>query len=472
MAGKAIRDRDVEYQRKEYDGKNNVLEAYGERVTAWTMYEDIFPDLDLRMPVIIANEDESRHIEKMTVRDAVEQAQGRNDMFLGGTSFYNEFVNKKTAKDIYCFIVDMDNVYAGILTEIFSSGWKDAHGKPMPRPTYIVNSGTGLHLYFVLKRPLPRYTRQGLQIDQLYRKLAATETTSWNFLEKSVQWFGQDFRIAGGCGKNGFENTVFRVGDPWDAAELARMLGLYKTEAWKVKDEKTGETKEFKFLYEGDPLPPMGDNKEEGQDDQGEKRHKKSYYRRTGYYLNRRAYESSVERCKSETHEGHRYMSMCALAALAWKCKISEEQLRHDLLSLLPYYNNSDVMRLVKPREIENAIKMYNSRAINTPKETLENWLGWQFKGSKRNGRKRWDHLHQEKFNDARGWPTIDNPCLTNRNNVLQYMRQNGELHGRPQGSGTKKQLVRDWRDAHPNGKKIECERDLHLSRHTVLKWW
>ena len=31
---------------------------------------------------------------------------------------------------------------------------------------------------------------------------------------------------------------------------------------------------------------------------------------------------------------------------------------------------------------------------------------------------------------------------------------------------------VVEWRQLHPDGKKIECERETGLSRHTVLKWW
>lgn len=56
-------------------------------------------------------------------------------------------------------------------------------------------------------------------------------------------------------------------------------------------------------------------------------------------------------------------------------------------------------------------------------------------------------------------------------------MKQKGksdwrEGNGRPKGSGTKEEQVKVWRLANPNGKKIECERELGLSRHTVLKWW
>lgn len=35
-----------------------------------------------------------------------------------------------------------------------------------------------------------------------------------------------------------------------------------------------------------------------------------------------------------------------------------------------------------------------------------------------------------------------------------------------------KAKIVEDWRNAHPDAKKIECERETGLSRHTILKWW
>ena len=40
--------------------------------------------------------------------------------------------------------------------------------------------------------------------------------------------------------------------------------------------------------------------------------------------------------------------------------------------------------------------------------------------------------------------------------------------NGRP----TSKYIVYEWRKKHPDGKKIDCERNTGLSRHTILKWW
>ena len=44
--------------------------------------------------------------------------------------------------------------------------------------------------------------------------------------------------------------------------------------------------------------------------------------------------------------------------------------------------------------------------------------------------------------------------------------------NGRPTGSGTAQSKVLLWRANHPTGKKIDCERETGLSRHTILKWW
>ena len=254
------------------------------------------------------------------------------------------------------------------------------------------------------------------------------ETTQRVYLRKSVQWFGQDFRMAGGNGKNGWENTVFKVGKKWSADELGKAVGLEKVH----------------FLHEGEAKPREKKPKD----------HKRTGKPRKGYYLNRAVYDTSVERCRKETHEGNRYMSMCALSVLAWKCKVPQDELEADLLSLIPTYNNGAV-RKVKKKEIYSAMKMYNERAIDTPKLRTQDWLGWEFKGAKRNGRKQETHLKL-----ARGQKAI--------------LKEIGEMNpeGRPKGSGTKAKTVREWRSAHPDGKKIDCYRETGISRPTIDRWW
>ena len=46
------------------------------------------------------------------------------------------------------------------------------------------------------------------------------------------------------------------------------------------------------------------------------------------------------------------------------------------------------------------------------------------------------------------------------------------ENNGRPKGSGTAQDKVKEWRMQHPNGKKADCIKDTELSKNTVYKWW
>ena len=46
------------------------------------------------------------------------------------------------------------------------------------------------------------------------------------------------------------------------------------------------------------------------------------------------------------------------------------------------------------------------------------------------------------------------------------------EGNGRPKGSGTKENQVKEWRKNNPDGKKAQCIRDTGLSKMTVYKWW
>ncbi len=39
-------------------------------------------------------------------------------------------------------------------------------------------------------------------------------------------------------------------------------------------------------------------------------------------------------------------------------------------------------------------------------------------------------------------------------------------------GRKPKADIVKEWRLAHPEGRKVDCIRDTGLSKPTVYKWW
>jgi len=247
------------------------------------------------------------------------------------------------------------------------------------------------------------------------------------YLVRQVQWFGQDFRIAGGLNKYDWTNTIFQVGSRWSAVELGNAVGL----------------KNVEFAQYGDPpKKPARATLPKGR-----------VLAREGWRTNRAFYDYTLRTCREKTKEGNRYMSMCALTVIAWKCNVPVDEVERDLLSLIPDYNKN-ATRKIKPREVKSALKMYNEKAMLTQRERLQDWIGWEYKPIKRNGRKREVHLR-----GARAIQQINDEA-----NGTNWREGNG----RPSAQAK----VAAWRLEHPDGRKIDCERATGLSRHTVLKWW
>ena len=71
---------------------------------------------------------------------------------------------------------------------------------------------------------------------------------------------------------------------------------------------------------------------------------------------------------------------------------------------------------------------------------------------NKRNGRKQSQHV---KIMNA----------------IREIEHPDGEWRNK-NGAPEKKEIVEEWQQLHPNGKKSECIKDTGLSKPTVYKWW
>lgn len=229
--------------------------------------------------------------------------------------------------------------------------------------------------------------------------------------------------MAGGMNKYNWKNTVFRVGNKWDIDELGKAVGLEDVHFVRYGEKRTKK--------------PTGE--------------KKPRAKRQGWRSNRAFYDYAVRECRAKTKEGNRYTSMCALSVIAWKCNVPQEELEKDLVALLPDYNKG-ATRQIKEKEVYSAMKMYNSKAMLTQRESLENWQGWEYKPIKRNGRKQEQHLQL-----ARGIRTLKG-----------QMGENVVGGGRP----NKEHIVREYQELHPNATKSDCIADTGLAYNTVRKYW
>lgn len=438
-----LKDEELEVIEQEYYKKNMILEQFGEWVDAETLYEDIYGDLEQVVPVVFIDEDEdTKHMVKMSVDEAIDQAVDRNDILLGGSTYFKNFVSKATAKDVHALIIDMDNVWAGVLQSAFQNDWNE-DDKELPKPTYIVNSGTGLHLYFLFDEPIPHYVCNSEKIDQLYRRLAVQQTTSRIYLQKQVQWFGQDFRMAGSLNKYNWRNEVFRVGEKWDIDRLAQAVGMEDTH----------------FVRYGEPRTRQLVKRERT----------KNRTKRKGWRCNQGFYDYTLERCRNETKEGNRYMSFCALTVIAWKCNVPISKVEQDLKGLIPKYNKGAKRQIIE-KEIEHALRMYNEKAMLTQRERLQDWIGWEYKPqtNRHYGKQVFKRKKSQEARDkglkntnleVRGWAVRD------------AMYPDGEWRNKD-GAPSKQEEVRAWRQLHPDGKPKDCMADTGISKNTVYRWW
>ena len=86
----------------------------------------------------------------------------------------------------------------------------------LPKATFIVNSGTGLHLYYVLEEPVPMYPQNQRYLKEL--KYSLTRQI-WNrytstIKEPQMQGIMQGFRVIGSGSKLGRDLpvTAYRFG--------------------------------------------------------------------------------------------------------------------------------------------------------------------------------------------------------------------------------------------------------------------
>lgn len=135
------------------------------------------------------------------------------------------------------------------------------------------------------------------------------------------------------------------------------------------------------------------------------------------------------------------------------KCGVPEQQVKKDALALIPEFTAIKPEDPFTKDDVRSAMDCYDDRYATFPIRDISKLSGIQIPRNKRNGRTQVAHcklmrLIRDEINGHKDtWMNKD---------------------GRPQ----KKEIVAAWREKNPSGRKIDCERETGLSRHTVLKWW
>ena len=381
--------------------------------------------------------DDLDNIEKMAMSD--------DFCLMSPISYAGKNRTSENARFMYAMAIDLDGVENIKQWDFFMKQIEDGHTMRsfvwgLPKPTYVISSGTGLHLYYVFENPLSLFPNIVKELEKIKKRLTwQAWTQGASSLHEKVQYESlfQGFRVVGTITKTGGRCRSFKVGNK----VTIDYLNYFVPEEYRVKDityfKSNITLDKAKRLYPEWYQRRVVENKPKNT-----------------WVCKRDLYDWWIRKLIAGANQGHRYWCIMTLATYAKKCDISREELENDAYGLIPLMNTKGDK--FTEDDVLHALEAYSDSYITYPIDTIVSRTGIPIEKNKRNGRKQKVHLER-----ARAVQAIDYP--------------NGEWregNGRPKGSTKAPQKVYEWRLDHPDGRKIDCERETGLSRPTVLKWW
>lgn len=433
------------------DFKQKYLEKYFEEVTSKEFYRSIFPEGELQKREVygdnkynaIAVELGQDKIRRYTITDDLdmidELLQSEHFIIVSPITYVGKSRNSDNARMMYALAIDLDGVNKEInIIDLFHQIEKVEH---LPRPTYTVISGGGLHLYYVFEQPIPLFKNIVQQLTNLKNDLTRK---IWNGyvtdLNDKVQYQSifQGFRLVGGVTKSGSRTKAYKTGEKVTVEYLNEFVFDIKNQ---VKQ----------FVYKSNLTLEQAKNK-----------FPEWYERRIieqkprGTWTCKRDLYEWWKRRLMEIQEGHRYYGVMCLAIYAKKCGIAEKELEEDAFGMVERLDllTSDEDNHFTREDVLAALELYNDNYITFPIDAISQLTELRIEKNKRNGRKLDQHIKMV--------------------NSLRVMRRDvlGENEYKNNGRPTAQDKVIKWKQEHPNGKKADCIRDTGLSKPTVYKWW
>ena len=396
----------------------------------------------------------------------------------GSNGAYRSQNGSRFVDEVCAFVLDIDGGAGQNLSFAVNEWWGDGLCRSgrvnAPAPTFIVCSGGGIHLYFVLEQPvayLKRWARELAEINNwLYSVFQAPYTEDMKdecgvLHEDAVFQLGeidrhgvvQPYRVVGSLSKpvrGAHVVSAWRVGETYDISDLAQMAGLEQT---------SFDVDEF------DMNNSLLSKERKLQKDRvgGKKGNRKGW--NPGFY--NWLFRRELSRSRLYGEYGHRYNQVVSLSVAAVKDRVAREKLETDVRVLCDKWNECSKKYGHPPiawRECLKAMKIYDKQYTKDIRKYKKWWLeekcGFEFGTQKRNWQDLQTHLHGDFW-------VIDGKVRPN----LCKMSREMNLTGRPKGSvketTTKGDLIRTYASEHPEANHSQIARALGVSRPTVIKW-
>ena len=443
------------------------LSAQYEQVGGYEFYKELFPDNELSgtkckdfshpsAVYLFRGEDGKVHRRKM-YRDTWEQDYTafveRKELALCGGLVYRRNRNRlANAQRMNALVFDLDGVGLKELRNLFLRfGGDPERLRRLPMPTFLVLSGTGLHIYYVFQQPIDLYPNIKIQLKSLKYDLTFR---MWEYdgtsqlKEIQYQSINQCFRMVGSVNeKHGTEVIAFRTGD---------RVTLDYLNAYAKMENRVDVNK---------PLSPSKMTRAQAKEAypewyervvvKGDKRRKQWDIAGKVHGDDPHALYHWWQRQILGIKGGHRYFYMMCLAIYAYKCGVSKSQLRQDMQRAFEDLQMVKHENALTEDDIASAMEAYDKEYFNFTIADIEALTDIRIERNRRNGRKQEQHIQV-------------------MNTMKALKKQLGEVvkEGRPRGSGTAQERVYEWRKQYPAGRKADCHRDTGLDPKTIRKWW
>lgn len=367
----------------------------------------------------------------------------------------NSYVN---ARNLFAIAIDLDGVGVDDV-EYLLVGMQE---NDIPVANIIVNSGHGIHVYYLLDRPIKMYKTR---LDALNKLKKGLTNLIWrvSHLDKTqTQTVIQGFRLPGTQTK--FKKPVrafWNKNAPYhNPRELNQFLGSY------ALNETDLNIISNPYSYNPGNVTLETAKKNWPEWYEAKVINKKSLVWK--WDVPRWVYDAWLKRLRDgkEVNLHHRYFCILSLIVYATKCNIPYDEVLNDALSLVPAFDKltKTVDNPFTKQDVYDAMQAYGKEKYNI--WTIE-YISWitklPIKRNKRNGRKQKAHLNRIRRLQEADYP---NGEWRSGNG-----RKKGSVVAAESSSNAAK--VINWQIANPGcNNKARCARETGLSRPTVHKWW
>ena len=368
-------------------------------------------------------------------------------------SFYGKSHTKENAHELFAVVVDVDYVGKQQLKNLL----KQFGNGVQLRPTYLVSSGKGVHLYYFLQEPVQLYRNREevlAELKEAFIRRLWNDTSSIRPDSPDITGIYQGFRCVGSQSKLGadFPVKAYKLSENrYTLEDIKASIPSCKVDLAPLYEKP--RRKSTVTLEEAKELYPEWYEKRIVQ---GEPKQKSKKQGGT-WVCNEALYEWWKRKITEEVKAGGRYFSIMALCSYGLKCGISEQKIRRDAYAFLDHLESltEDEDNHFSRADVKDALRALKGdrKRLSTiaSREWIEDNTKVTIPANKRNYRKQEAHLY-----------------LARRKK--EDMKVIGEVvkEGRP----TAERTVREWQESHPAGKKADCIRETGLAKHTVYKWW